>query len=139
MTIQLPVVLWAILCFIGMYLIVRFLLLAPLLSVMDARREKIAAANAAREEAARQVKLAQEKAAADRRACEEQARETARKLAQNVRMEGKQSLEAARNERITTVAAHREKTEAAYADEMRRAAAPLEGLAEQFLSRLFAD
>ena len=59
MTIQLSVTLWTILCFLALMVILDRLLFRPMLSFMDARRAKIEAARAVREEsdAAREAEL----------------------------------------------------------------------------------
>ncbi|MBR2410966.1 MAG: hypothetical protein IKB08_04495 [Clostridia bacterium] len=41
MNIQLPVVIWTVICFLVLMLILKFLLFAPVLSVLDKRKEKI--------------------------------------------------------------------------------------------------
>ena len=73
MTIQLSVTLWTILCFLALMVILDRLLFRPMLAFMDARRAKIEAARALREnaEAQRQAELdrrAAERTAAMRRA-----------------------------------------------------------------------
>jgi len=41
MNIQLPVVIWTVICFLVLMLILKFLLFAPVLSLLDKRKEKI--------------------------------------------------------------------------------------------------
>lgn len=41
MNIQLPVVIWTVICFLVLMLILKFLLFKPVLSVLDKRKEKI--------------------------------------------------------------------------------------------------
>ena len=41
MNIQLPVVIWTVICFLVLMLILKFLLFGPVLSVLDKRKEKI--------------------------------------------------------------------------------------------------
>ncbi len=50
MSIQLSVVLWAIICFIVLMLILKYMLFNPLLSVMDEREKRVALARSAAEE-----------------------------------------------------------------------------------------
>ncbi len=50
MNIQLPVVLWTVICFLLLMLILRNLLFKPVLRVLDARKERIALAQKKKEE-----------------------------------------------------------------------------------------
>lgn len=53
MNIQLPVVLWTVICFLLLMLILKNLLFKPIFRVMDQRKEKIAKANEKKAEIAR--------------------------------------------------------------------------------------
>ena len=72
MTVQLPVVLWTVICFCLLIVILDRLLFRPMLSFMDAREEKIRAATDKREADARALREAEESLDAFRR--EEEAR-----------------------------------------------------------------
>ena len=78
MTIQLSVTLWTILCFLALMVILDRLLFRPMLSFMDARRAKIEAARAVREEsaAAREAELERREASRREAAQKAQTAET---------------------------------------------------------------
>lgn len=139
MSIQLPVILWTIVCFAALYLILKYLLFRPVLNIMDKRQKKIDDARNAKETADKQQKDAREKLIAEqeemlRRSMKEQETET-----DKIRTEGKQLLEDARKQRIAYVDSYREKTEAEYQKEMESAEPIINQAAEFFVSRLFAD
>ena len=78
MTIQLSVTLWTILCFLALMVILDRLLFRPMLSFMDARRARIEAARAVREEsaAAREAELERREASRREAAQKAQTAET---------------------------------------------------------------
>ena len=78
MTIQLSVTLWTILCFLALMVILDRLLFRPMLSFMDARRARIEAARAVREEsaAAREAELERREASRREAAHKAQTAET---------------------------------------------------------------
>lgn len=73
MNVQISVLLWTGINFCILMLVLSKLLFKPLLSFMDARREKIDSARAAREESAKESALALEKERGEREAREKQA------------------------------------------------------------------
>ena len=60
MTVQLPVLLWTVICFGALILILYFLLFKPMLSLMDRREERISRANEREEENRRALAEAQQ-------------------------------------------------------------------------------
>ena len=58
MTIQLPIILWTIICFVLLMLILRNLLFRPLIACMDKRNQRIAAAKEKQRQDAEDVRLA---------------------------------------------------------------------------------
>ena len=76
MTVQISVTVWTVLCFLALMLILDRLLFRPLLSFMDARREKVDRARTEKETALRQreeelARREEEFAAAQKRAAQE--------------------------------------------------------------------
>ena len=139
MNIQLPIILWTVVCFAALYLILKYLLFRPVLGVMDKRKKKIDDARNAREALDRQQEEARAKLVAEQEkllntSMKEQETET-----EKIRTEGKQLLEDARIKRIAYVENYREKTEAEFNDEMTQALPVIDNAAELFVSRLFAD
>ena len=63
MNIQLPVVLWTVICFLVLMLVLRNLLFRPVFRILDQRKEKIAAAAKKKEEIAALEKEHEEKLA----------------------------------------------------------------------------
>lgn len=100
MTIQLPVLVWTVVCFVGVMLILHHLLFKPVLRVMDARRERIEKAAGKKAE---YEKLATESAAQWK---EQQAaflaaeQKRQREEAEAVRESGKKAIESAREEKL---------------------------------------
>lgn len=100
MTIQLPVLVWTVICFVGVMLILHHLLFKPVLRVMDARRERIEKAAGKKAE---YEKLATESAAQWK---EQQAaflaaeQKRQREEAEAVRESGKKAIESAREEKL---------------------------------------
>lgn len=100
MTIQLPVLVWTVVCFVGVMLILHHLLFKPVLRVMDARRERIEKAAGKKAE---YEKLATESAAQWK---EQQAaflaaeQKRQREEAEAVRESGKKAIERAREEKL---------------------------------------
>lgn len=100
MTIQLPVLVWTVVCFVGVMLILHHLLFKPVLRVMDARRERIEKAAGKKAE---YEKLAMESAAQWKEQqtaflAAEQKRQ--REEAEAVRESGKKAIESAREEKL---------------------------------------
>lgn len=139
MTIQISVTVWTILCFLALYLILRSLLFKPLLELMDKRKQKIAAAKAAREASGRQLEERRQQALAKAEADAAQARQNAEAEAETIRLEGKRLLEQARADRLTTVEAYRKQMEAEYSRDVKAAEEPLMDIADQFLASLYAS
>ncbi len=132
MTIQLSVTLWTVICFCVLALVLRRLLFVPLLGVMDARKEKIAQAQAkkarfAQLEQEHQALLA-EKEAAFRSA---QQKSEAQRL-EAIRSESRRAVEAAREERVQAVDRFREKTDAEREEILRTLGAHAQELAQAF-------
>ena len=77
MSIQPSVLIWTIICLVLLMLVLSKLLFKPLLAVMDARRDKIERARAAREEALLRKTEAEQNALTERRDAEKRAAQTA--------------------------------------------------------------
>ena len=112
MTIQLPVLLWTIICFAGAMLILHHLLFKPVLRVMDARRERIE--NAAGKKAEYERLAAENEALWKQRQADFLAAEQTRQReeAEGAREAGKKAIEAAREEQLRTTDEFKRETEA---------------------------
>ena len=77
MSIQPSVLIWTIICLLRLMLVLSKLLFKPLLAFMDARREKIERARAAREEALRRKAELESSAVTARQDAEKRAAQTA--------------------------------------------------------------
>ena len=112
MTIQLSVTVWTVLCFCLLMLILHHLLFKPVLGVMDARKERIARANAKKDAMEKQAEeneaALREKEAAFRAAQQKQIRDRI----ETIRRESRKAVETAREERLHAIDSFREKTEA---------------------------
>lgn len=139
MTIQPSVVIWTILCFAGLYLILRFLLFQPMLRLMDERQEKITAARTQAETARTQAEEERQLRRSEREQAARQRRDELEQTAKLLRLEEKEKLESAKAERFAQIEAYRADTEKAYEDDLNKAAPAVDRAAEHFLSRLFKD
>ena len=139
MNIQVSVIIWTVICFLALYLILKYLLFTPLLTLMDARQKKIADRERAR--AAAEQALADEyrQAVKAQQARDLEARKKAAAEAEEVRLEGKRLLADAKKERMAAVADYRAEMEAAYTEELHSMEPRIEEAASVFLARLFAD
>ena len=139
MTIQLPVLIWTVICFCVFALVIYRLLLKPLLAVMDARRAKV---DSAREQLRESERLAAEAEEAKAlAAAEAKARAEAEYAAkaEKLRADSESELKA------MAAAFEREKESARdkYGEETagtgETVAASVNALAEEFAERLFAS
>ena len=112
MTIQLSVTVWTVLCFCLLMLILHHLLFKPVLRTIDARKERIARANAKKaaleKQAAENEAALREKEAAFKASQQRQIRDQI----ETIRRESRKAVETAREERLRAVDSFREKTEA---------------------------
>ena len=119
MNIQLSVTVWTVICFVALMLILHFLLLKPVLKVMDDRRRRI---QDAAEKKAEHERLSQEYALR----LEEQkaARESAQRLQaeteiEKIRAKGKKAVEAAKEDCIREVDDYRLRVDAEHTEILR--------------------
>ena len=136
MTIQVPVLLWTIICFAGAMLILHHLLFKPLLRVMDARRSRM--------EKAAEKKAEYERLAAEREAAwkEQQAaflaaeQKRRRSEAEAAREAGKKAVEAARAKKLQATDAFRIETETEHARILEALEVHADALAAAFAERV---
>lgn len=103
MTIQLSVTVWTVICFIVFMLVLKHLLFKPVLEVIDNRREKIRGAQEKHEMLEKErIELESVLEENKKRMLERRDREL-KEAIENVRTEGKNSLDRAREERIKLV------------------------------------
>ena len=139
MTIQLPVLLWTIICFVGAMLILHHLLFKPVLRVMDARRERIEAAagkKAEYERLAAESEAQWKQRQADFLAAE-QTRQ--RREAEAAREAGKQAMEAAREEKLRATDAFKLETEAEQVRILEALAVHADALAAAFAESIIEE
>lgn len=93
MTIQLSVTLWTILCFLALMVILDRLLFRPMLSFMDARREKIEAARALRENAEKERQNELDRRAEEKKASLQQTQSSEAAQLETLRRTSAQAIE----------------------------------------------
>lgn len=139
MTIQLPLIIWTIICFSILYVILKYLLFIPMLDIMDKRQKKIDDAANAKKIAQKQLEKENSTVISEHKRKIEESHSKNEITADKMRMEGKEKLENAKKERISSVDNYRVKTETEYEEEMKKAVNYTEKAAERFLSNLFAN
>ncbi len=112
MTIQLSVVVWTVLCFGALMLILHHLLFKPVLRVLDARRERLEAAERRRREFEATAEEYARQAAEHQQETEERRRRQLRDSLAAMRAEAKETLEAAKDERVVMMDRYREQADA---------------------------
>ena len=134
MTIQPSIILWTVICFTLLLLILKNWLFEPVLRVMDARRERIAAARHKKE--TREQNAIERKNAAEREAAEyaERIKAENSKKAEQIQQEGKKKIQTAQKDRLKKVNAYREQMENDYSVIVGQVSPEMEKAA-----RLFAD
>lgn len=136
MNIQLSVLLWTIICFCLLMLILNKLLFKPLLSVMDARQEKIDRAREKKEFHARLYAQAEKDMEAQRTQQEQQwAADSAQEIAA-ARQSAEAQLEEAQKKSEQELEAYRERLIAESAELKLKLDAGMEVLASTFADRL---
>lgn len=107
MTIQISVSIWTIICFLLLMVILHFLLFKPILKVMDERKARIE--NAAKKKAENE-RLENEYASMvveEEKAFQEAQRKRINDEVENIRLNTKKAIDAARDERLQQVDAYR--------------------------------
>ena len=139
MTIQLSVTVWTVICFCLLMLILHHLLFKPVLSVMDARRERIQRAAVKKADIARQEKeneaLLQEK---ETRFYDAQQKRVLSEI-EEIRSESRKTVEAAREELLHGMDSFREKTEAERGEILETLSAHTKDLAEAFARSVIGE
>ncbi len=136
MTIQISVTIWTVICFVLLMIILNNLLFKPLLSVMDKRREKIAAAKAKKTDyesllAENERLLAEKKA--EHKASE---KNLIKERVEKVRSDQKKAVEAAKEVRLKKLDESREKTDAEETEILSKLSAHSEELAVMLADRI---
>lgn len=137
MTIQLSVAIWAVICFVVLYILLKFLIFDPLLAVMKKREEKTEGAKQEKEDRIRLLEKEREEASRLREEEKLRAAEEAKAEVEKILDEGKVLLENAKKERINTVEEYRVKNEAEYEADIHTAENSMDEIADEFLSKLF--
>ena len=97
MNIQISVVIWTVICFMILMLILKNLLFAPVLRMLDSRKEKIDAAMKKKAEIER-LTAENQKYIREQKELDIEAKKSAAKVrAQEIQSEGKKKIEAARS------------------------------------------
>ena len=139
MNIQLSVTLWTVICFCLLMIILRNLLFKPMLSLMDARKEKIALAQkrlaefAAREQ---EHQAAMEQQAADY--AKEQKQQAEQQL-EEIRVQSKKALILAQEQRLQQVEDYRVQAEQMHQDILQTLQGRTAKLAADFAQNLIKD
>ncbi len=120
MNIQLPVVLWTVICFLLLMLILKNLLFKPVFQVLDKRKEKIAAAKKKTEELAAMEKEHEARLAIFREDAKIQHENYVKSELKLIKISSRTELEAAKNGRAARLDEARRST-AAEKEEIRKA------------------
>lgn len=139
MTVQISVTVWAVICFVLLALVLNNLLFKPVLKVMDERKAKIENAKRETEKLQKELMDESEQAAAQREKLIEIEQEKIKAETEKIRLEGKQQLNALRQERLTAVEEYRVVTENEMNECVLSASDEIPSLAVTFLSGMFAE
>ncbi len=137
MTIQPSLTVWTVIIFAALYLVLKYLLFKPMLSLMDQREKKILEARSAKENARKKAENERLLMLAERERKRQEMRAEQEKRAEQKRLEEKERLEDAKAEGFRLVEEFRCLAEARFNADMQKADAAIENAAELFLSRLF--
>ncbi len=108
MNIQLSVIVWTVICFLLLMVILKNLLFAPVLKVLDSRREKIEAAKKKKADIEK-LTAENEKHISEQKALDLQTKKAeAKAKAQKIQSEGKKEIEAAQRKCLDDVKNYRE-------------------------------
>lgn len=138
MTIQLSVLIWTIICFCLLMLILNKLLFKPLLSVMDARQEKIDKAREKKESHARLYAQAEKDMEEHRALQEKQWAENAAAEVASARSSAQAQLEEAQKQSEQELEAYRQALASESAELKLKLDAGVEALASTFADRLLS-
>ena len=120
MNIQLPVLLWTVICFLVLMLVLRNLLFRPIFRILDQRKEKIAAAARKKEEIAALEKEHEEKLALLEEDAKIQRENYIKSELKLIKIKNRQDLEDAKSGRAARLAETRKNTAEAK-EEIRKA------------------
>lgn len=138
MTIQLSVLIWTIICFCLLMLILNKLLFKPLLSVMDARQEKIDKAREKKESHARLYAQAEKDMEEHRALQEKQWADNAAAEVASARSSAQAQLEEAQKQSEQELEAYRQALASESAELKSKLDAGVEALASTFADRLLS-
>lgn len=139
MNIQLPVVLWTVICFIALMLILKFLLFNPVFEVMDKRKARIEAAKKKKEQAAAITEEHEKRLeiiAEDAKIQRENFINGELKL---IRIKTKTETAEAKAARFARVEAYKKETEAQKEGIKKQFSSSVEDIAKAFAERLISD
>lgn len=139
MNIQLPVVLWTVICFIALMLILKFLLFNPVFEVMDKRKARIEAAKKKKEQAAAITEEHEKRLeiiAEDAKIQRENFINGELKL---IRIKTKTETAEAKAARFARVEAYKKETEAQKEGIKNQFSSSVEDIAKAFAERLISD
>lgn len=139
MNIQLPVVLWTVICFIALMLILKFLLFNPVFEVMDKRKARIDAAKKKKEQAAAITEEHEKRLeiiAEDAKIQRENFINGELKL---IRIKTKTETAEAKAARFARVEAYKKETEAQKEGIKNQFSSSVEDIAKAFAERLISD
>lgn len=139
MTIQLPVIIWTVICFSALYLILKYLLFKPVISFIDKRNEKIEAFDNRQKEIELENEQRKLEQAAEREKLILESEKRAKEEVEKIQAEGKRMLEDAKKERLVVIEDHRRKTELELSSDIKKADGMLDNTTDLFFSRLFTE
>ncbi len=139
MTIQISITIWTVICFCLLMVILRHLLFGPVLRVMDARKQKIE--QAARKQAEYEAMVQEHQALTKQQAAdyEKKQKQLAEQQLEEVRMQSKQALIFAQEQRLKLVEDYRVQAEQMHEDILQTLQGHTAKLAADFAQNLIKD
>ena len=139
MTIQVSVTVWTVICFTALYFILKYLLFSPMLELMDKRKAKIERSNAERRAAEMRFEEEKRKAEAENAERAAEKERLMKEAAENIRKEGKERLEAAKKQRLSTLLACRTNADKTLGMELAAADGEVEKAASLLIRQVTGD
>lgn len=139
MNIQLPVVIWTVICFLLLMLVLKFLLFKPVLEVMDKRKEKTARAQEKKTEIQKLTKEHERRIEILSEDAKIQRENYIKGELKLIRVKNKTDIEAAKAARFSRVEAYKEETEKEKEEIKKQFSSSVGEIAKVFADRLISQ
>ncbi len=139
MSIQLSVIIWTVICFLLLMLILHNWLFKPVLEVMEKRRNRIEKAKEKQLEVQRLSQEHEEKHKEQQVTFEKEQKAQATALIEEIQVDSKKSVDAARTIRLSTYETYREECAKEYSKILATAESSTKQIAEIFAERLITQ